>query len=266
MSEKPFSPSCDRNRDPILSVLRKYFADRRNVLEIGSGTGQHAVYFAEALPWLVWQASDREENLPGIRMWLDEAALPNTPAPLEFDVATQPFPTSPAGISVTEAARFDALFSANTLHIMSWPEVEKFFAALPALTTADAKLVIYGPFNYDGQFTSASNAAFDRIAETARAAHGHSRFRATSNRLAQSAGLCCSKTSPCRRTIAASSGNARTAEVSKTAGCVKASRPPARPRLAPPPARVPERGASRNVDRPGGRRATDRHRKPTDRE
>jgi cyclopropane fatty-acyl-phospholipid synthase-like methyltransferase len=188
MSEKPFSPSCDRNRDPILSVLRKYFADRRNVLEIGSGTGQHAAYFAEALPWLVWQASDREENLPGIRMWLDKAALPNTPAPLEFDVATQPFPTSPAGISVTEAARFDALFSANTLHIMSWPEVEKFFTALPALTTADAKLVIYGPFNYDGQFTSASNAAFDRTLKL-RVPHMGIRDFADVGRLARAAGF-----------------------------------------------------------------------------
>jgi len=188
MSEKPFSPACERNRDPILSALRAHFADRRRVLEIGSGTGQHAVYFAEALPWLVWQASDREENLPGIRMWLDEAALPNTPAPLKFDVATQPLPTSPAGISSTEAARFDALFSANTLHIMSWPEVERFFAALPGLTTADAKLVIYGPFQYDGQHTSASNAAFDQSLKL-RAPHMGIRDFAEVDRLARSVGF-----------------------------------------------------------------------------
>jgi SAM-dependent methyltransferase len=188
MTTKPFSPACERNRDPILSVLRSQFAERRRVLEIGSGTGQHAVCFAEALPWLVWQSSDREENLAGIQMWLDEAALANTPAPLAFDVANQPFPSSPAGISATEAARFDAIFSANTLHIMSWPEVERMFAALPALTTADAKLVIYGPFNYDGQFTSASNAAFDQSLRR-REPHMGIRDFADVGRLARAAGF-----------------------------------------------------------------------------
>jgi tRNA G46 methylase TrmB len=77
--EKPDAPSCARNRDPIFAVLREHFADRRRVLEIGSGTGQHAVFFAAALPQLVWQAADRPENLAGIRAWLDEASLPNTP-------------------------------------------------------------------------------------------------------------------------------------------------------------------------------------------
>ena len=188
MSEKPVSPSCERNREPILSVLRREFADRRRVLEIGSGTGQHAVYFAAALPWLVWQASDREENLPGIQMWLDEAALPNTPAPLVFDVAVQQAPTLPAGDSGLDAPRFDAIFSANTLHIMSWAEVEQLFAALPALTTAGAKLVIYGPFNYDGQFTSASNAAFDQSLRQ-RAPQMGIRDFSDVGRLAQSAGF-----------------------------------------------------------------------------
>ena len=86
MSDKPFSPSCERNRDPILAVLREHFADRRHVLEIGSGTGQHAVHFAAAMPWLAWQCSDVADNLPGIRSWLDEARLPNTPPPIELDV------------------------------------------------------------------------------------------------------------------------------------------------------------------------------------
>jgi hypothetical protein len=91
-SEKPFSPASERNRDPILEVLRVHFAGRRHVLEIGSGTGQHAVHFAAAMPWLVWQCSDRAEYLPGIRAWLDEAALPNTPAPAELDVASTQWP------------------------------------------------------------------------------------------------------------------------------------------------------------------------------
>jgi cyclopropane fatty-acyl-phospholipid synthase-like methyltransferase len=157
--EKPHSPACERNREPILGVLREYLADRRKVLEIGSGTGQHAVHFAAALPRLTWQSSDRAENLPGIRAWLDEAALPNTPAPLEFDVNGS-WPAGP----------FDAVFSANTLHIMAWPEVQRLFAQLPAVTTDDAVLIIYGPFNEQGRYSSESNAAFDQWLK-ARGAH-----------------------------------------------------------------------------------------------
>ena len=151
MIDRPHSPASERNREPILAVLRDFLADRLHVLEIGSGTGQHAVHFAAAMPWLVWQATDRAEHLPGIRTWLDEEGLPNTPAPLTLDVATGPWPEEP----------FDALFSANTLHIMGWREVEALFAALPRVTTRDAKLAIYGPFNVDGRYTSDSNAAFD---------------------------------------------------------------------------------------------------------
>lgn len=148
--DKPFAPSCERNREPILAALRRVFADRRAVLEIGSGTGQHAVHFAAAMPWLRWQCTDRAEQLPGIRAWLDEAALPNTPPPLALDVA-----------GTWPAQRYDAVFSANILHIMAWPEVERLFARLPQATAADAMLAIYGPFNYGGRHTSDSNAAFD---------------------------------------------------------------------------------------------------------
>jgi len=156
---KPHAPSCDRNRDPILAVLRQYFADRHEVLEIGSGTGQHAVYFARALPHLRWQTSDVDENLPGIRAWLDEAHLPNTPPPLKIDVKDE----WPPGC-------FDAVFSANTLHIMSWMEVEALFERLKASLSADSVVAIYGPFNYGGQFTSDSNAAFNDWLKT-RGAH-----------------------------------------------------------------------------------------------
>jgi hypothetical protein len=148
--EKPHAPSCDRNRDPILEVLRDHFMDRRHVLEIGSGTGQHAVHFAAALPHLVWQPSDRAENLDGIRAWLDEAGLPNTPPPLELDV-----------LSDWPRQRFDGVFIANCLHIMSWATVGQMFAGLPGVIAPDFKMVIYGPFNYNGQFTSESNAAFE---------------------------------------------------------------------------------------------------------
>ncbi len=148
--DKPHAPSCDRNREPILAVLRDHVAAGARVLEIGSGTGQHAVFFAAALPSVVWQATDRAANLPGIRMWLDEAALPNTPAPRELDVRER----WPAG-------RYDVVFTANTLHIMGWDDVVRMFAALPAVLAPGATLIAYGPFAYGGAHTTDSNAAFD---------------------------------------------------------------------------------------------------------
>src|SRR6478609_2953430 len=86
---KPHAPACDRNREPILEVLKGYFLDRKQVLEIGSGTGQHAVFFAAAMPWLTWQTADLAENLPGIRMWVEEAGLPNLPPPIELAAGGQ---------------------------------------------------------------------------------------------------------------------------------------------------------------------------------
>jgi cyclopropane fatty-acyl-phospholipid synthase-like methyltransferase len=148
---KPFSVACERNQAPILEVLRERFAACRTVLEIGSGTGQHAVHFAAAMPHLVWQTSDVPAHLDGIRQWLAEAALPNTPPPLSLDINDAAVPTGP----------FDAVFSANTLHIMSWAEVQRLFERLPSMMGEGALLVVYGPFNYRGKFTSSSNAAFD---------------------------------------------------------------------------------------------------------
>jgi cyclopropane fatty-acyl-phospholipid synthase-like methyltransferase len=150
MPDKPHAPSCDRNRDPILAVLSAHFARCRQVLEIGSGTGQHAVYFAAAMPWLTWQCSDVAANLPGIRMWLEEAQLANTPAPIELDVD-----------GAWPPARFDGVFSANTLHIMGWAQVEACFARLPQVLAEAATVAVYGPFNYGGTYTSASNREFD---------------------------------------------------------------------------------------------------------
>ncbi len=150
-TDKPYSAACERNRAPILEALRFHFADRSQVLEIGSGTGQHAVHFAAAMPWLIWQCSDRPDYLPGIRSWLQEAALPNTPGPLALDVARGAWPDE----------AFDAIFSANTLHIMGWEEVEAFFAGLDDALAATAVLAVYGPFNQGGEFTSDSNREFD---------------------------------------------------------------------------------------------------------
>lgn len=147
---KPYAPATDRNCEPILQVLREHFAGRRQVLEIGSGTGQHAVYFARALPWLRWQASDVAGNLPGIQLWLAEADLPNTPAPLELDLRL-----------AWPAVEFDAVFSANTLHIIGWPEAQRLFSELGRHMPPAGLLTVYGPFNYGGRFTSDSNARFD---------------------------------------------------------------------------------------------------------
>ncbi len=178
---KPFSLACERNREPILAVLQRYFLDRHQVLEIGSGTGQHAVHFAQAMPHLNWQSADVADNLPGIQLWLDEAALPNTPAPLALDV----------NMDMAQAVghtKFDAIYSANTLHIMGWPEVQRLFAQLPALMADQALLVIYGPFNYGGQFTSESNARFDASLRSDHPKRGLRDFDAV-NALASDAGL-----------------------------------------------------------------------------
>ena len=147
---KRFSDACERNREPILGVLRRVFADRRHVLEIGSGTGQHAAYFAPELPQLDWQPSDVADNLPSIRIWREEAQSPGLREPIELDV-DRPFP----------ALRADAVFSANTCHIMSWPQVERMFAGIAALLPPGGVLALYGPFHYNGEPTSPSNAEFD---------------------------------------------------------------------------------------------------------
>lgn len=148
--EKPYSESCDQNKDPILDVLRKEFSQVRYVLEIGSGTGQHAVYFGEHLPHLVWQTSDIVIYHAGIRAWLDEAALPNVLPPLALDVEHDPWPT-----------RQDAVFSANTVHIMGWPQVQCMFAGIGKVLAPSSVFCLYGPFNYHGAYTSPSNARFD---------------------------------------------------------------------------------------------------------
>ncbi|MFN3985668.1 MAG: DUF938 domain-containing protein [Rhodocyclaceae bacterium] len=174
---KPFSPACERNRDPILEVLVEWLAQRRSVLEIGSGTGQHAVHFARHLRQLRWQTSDRNEMLAGIRLWLDEAGLPNTPPPLSVDV-NHGLPDR----------RDDAVFTANTLHIMSWTEVERLFAQLPRVLASDALLIVYGPFKYHGSHTSASNQAFDQALRADAPHRGIRDFEAV-DALARAAGL-----------------------------------------------------------------------------
>jgi cyclopropane fatty-acyl-phospholipid synthase-like methyltransferase len=175
--EKPYADACDRNRGPILEVLQPLFADRRRVLGIGTGTGQHAVHFAQALKQLTWQTSDLEANLPGIRLWIEEARLPNLPPPLVLDVCGE-----------WPAAKFDAVFTANTLHIMGWDAVRSLFAALPDVLEPDSVLAVYGPFNYNDTFTSPSNAAFDGWLKQRSAESGIRNFEAV-DQLARSIGF-----------------------------------------------------------------------------
>jgi hypothetical protein len=164
---KPFSEASERNREPILAVLRRVFKDCTHVLEIGSGTGQHAAYFARELPHLVWQASDVAENLPGIRAW--------GVVPIELDVELE-----------WPAVQADAVYSANTTHIMSWPQVERMFCGIGRL--APSVVALYGPFNYKGRPTSESNARFDAMLRRNDPASGIRDFESI-NALAAAAGL-----------------------------------------------------------------------------
>jgi len=148
---KPYSESCEQNQAPILEVLRTEFADRHNVLEIASGTGQHAVCFGRALPHLSWQTSELVQNHAGIRAWLDEAQLANVLAPLAIDVNASAWPVE----------RVDAVFNANTVHIVSWRGVGHLFAGIGRVLGNGGIVCMYGPFNYGGKFTSDSNARFD---------------------------------------------------------------------------------------------------------
>lgn len=180
-NEKPFARSAERNRAPILEALKMHFSQVRRVLEIGSGTGQHAVYFAPAFPNAQWQTSDVEAALPGIRSWVDDARLPNLPPVLALDV-NDPWPVR------ARDARYDAVFTSNTLHIMSWPEVQRLFAGLSDVVTEDALLAVYGPFNYNGAFTSDSNRAFDESLKRQSSTSGLRDFEAV-DALAASIGL-----------------------------------------------------------------------------
>jgi cyclopropane fatty-acyl-phospholipid synthase-like methyltransferase len=147
----PFSEACERNKDPIVAVLRDTFSECRQVLEIGSGTGQHAIYFAECLPHLMWRPSERLANMADLEARLRTAPRPNLCAPIVLDVSQSEWPVR----------QVDAVFTANTLHIMSWPNVIALFAGIDRILPAQGSFAVYGPFRYDGAYTSESNQRFD---------------------------------------------------------------------------------------------------------
>ena len=175
---KPFAESCEQNKNAILEVLQQEFSDAKHVLEIGSGTGQHAVFFAGELPHLTWQTSDVAEHHPGIQAWITDEARDNVRPPLSLNVETDPWPD----------ATYDAIFSANTVHIMGWSEVEKLFAGIGNMLTEGGRFCLYGPFNVEGKFTSESNARFEQWLKSRDAKSGI-RDKAELDALAEQAGL-----------------------------------------------------------------------------
>ncbi len=176
--EPPYSEACERNKDPILAHLESYFRKCSSVLEIGTGTAQHAVHFARALPHLNWVTSDLDENLAGIRARLAVAGLGNTQGPLCLDVSDQPWPID----------QVDAVFTANTLHIMSWDQVKNLLRGIGTVLASNGILVVYGPFKYDDKFTSRSNANFDLSLKHRDPLSGIRDFKAV-NDLGRQAGL-----------------------------------------------------------------------------
>lgn len=174
----PSSPACENNKRPILAILQRVFSGCRSVLEIGSGTGQHAVYFGPRLAPAIWQTSDLIENHGGINAWREAFPAANVRPPLALNVDDAQWPVQ----------QVDAVFTANTCHIMAWPSVENMFARLEETLAPAGVLAIYGPFNYGQQYTSASNARFDQWLKDRGAHQGIRDFEAV-NALAEQVGL-----------------------------------------------------------------------------
>ncbi len=153
MADKPFAQSCENNKQVILEQLEKLIKKPTQLLEIGSGTGQHAVFFAERLPHINWQTSDQAEHHSAIKIWLTEAELENLQFPILLDVSEK---------SHWPQQRYQAVFTANTSHIMSWPQVMDMFEGVSQSLDEQGLFIQYGPFNKNGQFTSESNARFEQ--------------------------------------------------------------------------------------------------------
>ncbi|MFM1896782.1 MAG: hypothetical protein RLZZ385_1856 [Pseudomonadota bacterium] len=147
----PFSQACENNRQPILDVLQRHLLTPLQLLEIGGGTGQHGEFLARHLPLVTWQSSDRPANVDSLNLRINHAHLTNLPPAIALDVQDDPWPVTTV----------DAVFTANTLHIMSMAAVEKFFAGIKRHLAPQGLLLVYGPFKYNGSFTTDSNARFD---------------------------------------------------------------------------------------------------------
>lgn len=151
MPTLPFSQAAKNNAPFILTELARLLHDSHSALEIGAGTGQHAVAFAEALPSISWQPTEHPSALTTLQPRCELATLTNLLAPKALDIGARPW----------EVSASDAVYTANTLHIVSAELVESFFDGLAQLQEPGSLLVVYGPFNYDGRFTTQSNENFD---------------------------------------------------------------------------------------------------------
>lgn len=177
MNNRPYSESCEQNKHVIHEVINLYLKAGIEVLEIGSGTGQHAVYFAELNPDIHWQTSDREEYLPGIRNWLSFVSLPNLANPLLLDVCGE-WPVK----------LYDLVFTANSLHIMSEFEADYCIRGAADCLKRSGYFIAYGPFNYNGEFTSDSNRQFERWLKHNNPHSGIKHFEVV-NKIAEHSGL-----------------------------------------------------------------------------
>jgi len=177
MIELPFSQACENNKAPILQHLRELFTSVSTVLEIGSGTGQHAAHFSENLPHLNWQPSDQVQYLKAVRLWREYSGRSNFLEPVELDVRKEEWPES-----------FDAVYSANTAHIMSWETAQTMLRVVAEKLPVNGVFVLYGPFNYKGEFTSASNANFDEYLKSVDPLQGIRDFEAV-NEIITSGGM-----------------------------------------------------------------------------
>jgi len=175
---KQSAPSCERNKDVILAVLQQVLPESGTVLEVGSGSGQHAAYFASHLPHLVWQPTDLSQNFPSIRAWRAEAGLPNLREPLELDLLAPTWPVTSA----------QAIVCINTIHIVSWKAVENLFAGAGSVLAPGGLLYAYGAYRYAARPLEPSNEDFDRWLKTRDPLSGVRDFEAV-NRLATENGL-----------------------------------------------------------------------------
>lgn len=180
VTNKPYAPSADNNKDPILRILSRYLAANDRILEIGSGTGQHVCYFAEKLPKMLFQPSDLPKHLEGILHWIEESLAENILPPIVINVSDR---------STYPSQHFNAVYSANTTHIMSIDEVNHFFRLVNFTLGKSGVFILYGPFNENGDYTSESNRQFDQHLKS-RAAHMGIRDIVDLKKFANDNGLC----------------------------------------------------------------------------
>ncbi len=167
MMQRPYAESCDENKQVILGVIKTIFSDPGKLLEIGSGTGQHAVYFTEKLPHISWQPSDIKDQMAGIKLWVQDADHDRIQSPVVLDVSDESWPFE----------NMDYVFTANTTHIVSWTHVTGMFKGVGKVLKSGGKFAQYGPFNYNNEYTSESNASFDQWLKERDAASGIRNFQ-----------------------------------------------------------------------------------------